>query len=187
MNIMEDQNTKIGLVALILALLALFSISGPDNTKVNKTGDMMTGNLKVLYANIGTIANSSGFEFEEPSGAFYGSFDSYNDTYGGYLSVNANAYFDPKNNKWYKKNISQYAAISAIAYYQDYNVSMPFWFIDFSAPTQNPFTNHNLPIMISPNAVSIFKDMTISTLSGSGNANACLDSTGKLYRGNPVC
>lgn len=183
---MEDRTKKIGLVALILALLALFSIS-PDNTKVNKSGDNLTGNLKVLDVNIGIISNSSGFEFEEPTGAFYGSFDAYNDFFGGYLSQNANAYFDPKNNKWYKKNVSQYAAISAIAYYRDYNVSMPFWFVDFSAPSSNPFINHDLGVLMSPVSTIFYKNMTISILAGSGNANACLDSTGKLYRGNPVC
>jgi len=165
---------------------SLYNGSVPsDSLKVNKSGDTMTGNLKIINAEIGSISNSSGFEFNSSNDVFYGSFDAYNDTNGGYMSLNANAYYDPINHFWYKKNSSQYAVITAQAYYKSVSISQPFWFVAFSAPSSNPFSNHNIPILIDPNNVNIYKNLTLSNLVVNGASDyLCIYANKTVYTSN---
>jgi hypothetical protein len=151
-----------------------------DNTKVNKSGDSMTGNLILKLSQIeGKNSTDDGqlgfFDFIEQVPSINGT------------NVRINI----------GRGYNSTTATTALGKY-GYNVGYSFQFSSYSNTTASrglryryfPANSITASTFFTSNEIDTtvnLGNMTVSTLAGSGNAYACLDSTGKLFRSAIAC
>lgn len=135
-----------------------------DNTKVNKTGDDMTGLLNISYS-----ASNVAMQLYNPAGGFPSAFRQNNLGSISFITnwnLTSNSRFNSSYPVWIFRMIAN----------QSVNADK---FEVVRSPDGVTFTNF---FSIDYQGV-----LTMSNLSGSGNDYVCVDSTGKLYRSDAIC
>jgi len=131
-----------------------------DNTKVNKSGDYITGDI---YSNAHL--------FLSDNNNYMGSYNTLNSTVTTYTFFSNNRFYNSTTQTW---NYTYYPARTGGTIQMENN---RLQYYTFAANSLTPVARFKVDDT----------GYTINSLSGTGNAYVCVDSTGKLYRSALVC
>jgi hypothetical protein len=136
------------------------------DTKVNKSGDNMTGYLNIQGMRIGDFRNSSTQGFSMLNTSYQGAFTVYNDASYMYMGQSVNTFYDGSSGGsqgWHKTNTS----LDSVITQQRVNLaggngsSIDVY---FSAPTtQDPFLNFNQVSSQTATSTVFMKKVVLST------------------------
>jgi len=150
------------------------STMASDSTKVNKSGDTMTGSLKQNRMNGTSFIGGTSF-IDLTSLGLYGRTN---------VQFSLNRFFNETSllveNGTYSNNSGAGFALDTMN-----TPSYPIFSLFYYLPNSTAFTywfrsDRNQTILLNGN-------LTISNQSGTGNAYICVDASGKLFRGTPTC
>lgn len=148
-----------------------------NDTKVNKSGDTMTGSINMNNNEIQNISVINGSVKIKTSGLN-----------SVVVLNNTNAPFSVAMRE------NSLGSISFITNWNtdtdtQINMSMPVWIfrIRWNQDDFQVVRGDNVSALQIYWSIDKKGNMTVSKLSGTGNAYVCVDSSGTLFRGNPAC